>query len=123
MDFSQFFMYLAYMNLSKAQLNQKLLHIEAAYIEFLPHVKFALIVMVFTKILFYVRVYKDYGYIVSMLFMTIKDLIPFFNGFAVSLIFFALCCSVLEQSPDDDYDDLKGGNDRTFSLLLLQQYR
>lgn len=124
MDFSQFFLYITYMNLSLAKLNQKPNQIEQAVnIEFLPHVKFALIVMVFAKILFYVRVYKDYGFIVSMLFLTIKKLAPFFYGFAVSLLFFALCSSVLEQKIDDDYDDLDGGDDHMFSLLLLQMYR
>ena len=58
--------------------------------------------MLFLKIMFFLRIFEQYGFLVAMVFLTLLDLIPFIAGFIISIVFFALCFHVLGADVDDE---------------------
>lgn len=78
----------------------------------------------FIKVLFFVRIFQEYGFLVQMIILTLIDLIPFLLGFTVSLIFFALCFCVLETGIEEEIQDVTGpGFNGPFGFWMLQVYR
>ena len=61
----------------------------------------------FFKILYFIRIYDDYGFLVQMVGETVKKVIPFTTFFLLWIAFFAVCFRVLRVEIDDeDYPDM-----------------
>ena len=112
-DFSQFWAFVAYCQnfpASEPELLKK-------------QIEFLLIVLAFMKILFFIRIFDDYSFLVQMIILTIIDLIPFTASFVLSLWFFSLCFIVLGTEPDEEIAEVSGPGFNQFGLFILQAYR
>jgi hypothetical protein len=58
-----------------------------------------------------------------MVILTIKDLMPFFASFMISMIFFAICFFVLNAEIDPEIEQSQGPLLSFFGLTCLQVYR
>ena len=58
-----------------------------------------------------------------MVILTIKDLVPFFFSFIISMVFFAMCFYVLNAEIDEEIEGSKGPLLTFFGLTMLQVYR
>ena len=62
-----------------------------------------LVMQSFLKILFFMKIFEDYGFLVQMIFLSIMDLGPFLAFFSLWVLFFVIEFKVLkmEYEPDD----------------------
>lgn len=66
------------------------------------------VTMSFAKILGYLRIYESYGFLVKMVALTFRDLIPFTIFFLLFIVFFASLYIVLKLDLDEEvYVDVK----------------
>ena len=116
-DFSQFWLYLFFYYVKFADS-------QTSVDDFLPHIHCSIIVLAFIKVLFFVRIFQEYGFLVQMIILTLGDLVPFQLGFTVSLVFFALCFCVLGTGIEEEIEEVTGpGFNGPFGFWLLQVYR
>lgn len=117
-DFSQFLVFvLIYVIESPVSISFK---DEAT--KYIAHIRFLMVVLTFVKILFFVRIFKDYGFLVQMLIQTFIDLIPFFGSFVIMLVFFSISLATLRMEVDDEINDVQGPGFNYFGKVLLQVY-
>ena len=72
---------------------------------FIPELKLLLIVMAFIKLLFFIRIFEEFGFLVQMIIFCVIDLIPFILSYALFLIIFSICYAVLEMEIDPEVDE------------------
>ena len=75
----------------------------------------------FFKVLFFIRIYADYGFLVQMVGMTIVQVIPFTLFFIMWITFFTVCYQTLKveiSSADEDYPNVF-----SFMQYFLMTYR
>lgn len=61
-----------------------------------------IVTLSFIKLLSYIRIYDDFGFLISMIMFCIKDLMPFLVSFVIFLLVFTVCFIVLNVSQDAD---------------------
>ena len=71
------------------------------------------------KIMYFVRIYEDYGFLVQMVILTIKDLQQFLHALIFAIFFFAICFMVLETDIDDEIQHVTGPGFNHFGLIFL----
>lgn len=74
------------------------------------------------KVLFFIRVFEAFGFLVQMLQLTISKLIPFFISFLVFVIYFAVSFYVLEGEVDPELEEYEGFFNK-FTLIWISVYR
>ena len=62
---------------------------------FFPELKLINIILAFMKILFFIRIYEKFGFLVQMIVSCIVALVPFMMAFIVFVLVFAVCYIVL----------------------------
>lgn len=88
---------------------------------YFPELKLVNIILTFLKLLFFVRIFEDYGFLVQMIILCMQDLVPFFMTYLLFLNFFSMCFVVLNCDIDGEIEStpiLSG-----YELMLLQVYR
>ena len=88
---------------------------------YFPELKLVNIILTFLKLLFFVRIFEDYGFLVQMIILCMQDLVPFFMTYLLFLNFFAMCFVVLNCDIDEDVADTPILS--RYQLMLLQVYR
>jgi len=87
----------------------------------MPEIKLVLVVMAFVKILFFVRIFKSYAFLVQMIWACLMDLVPFIVSFISFLLVFSVCYNVLDMEIDPEVAEARGI--QTFEKLVLQTFR
>lgn len=121
-DFSQIWCYLAFFYIRYMQVEHSK-DLNMTLLNFLPHLKYMILFLSFIKIMYFVRIYQEYGFLVQMVILTIEDLVPFLHALIFSIFFFAICFFVLEIDIDDDIKDVTGPGFNMYGLIFLQTYR
>lgn len=83
--------------------------------------KLLLNVLMFIKLLFYIRIFERFGFLIEMIHATVFDLIPFISCFITFLCFFSFSFICLNSEIDPDVDDAQyiGYTQKT----ILQAFR
>ena len=71
---------------------------------FIPELKVLIMTTGFIKLLFFIRIFESYGFLVQMIFYCISDLIPFIIAWLTFLIIFSICFIVLKMEIDEEVD-------------------
>jgi hypothetical protein len=71
----------------------------------MPEVKFLLILLAFMKLLFFVRIFEDYGFLVQMILLCVLDLVPFIISYLIFLFVFTMCFTVLKMEIDPEVNE------------------
>jgi hypothetical protein len=88
---------------------------------FFPELKLLNIILAFMKILFFIRIYEKFGFLVQMILSCVNELIPFIISYIVFLLLFSVCFVVLEMEIDPEVDEAKGLT--YFQKTVLQTFR
>ena len=78
-----------------------------------------LILQVFMKLLFFMKVFADYGFLVQMIGLSILDLGPFLAFFSLWVLFFTIEFKVLQW----EYEDKDYANLNSFTQMLIVSFR
>jgi hypothetical protein len=70
--------------------------------QYMPEAKLLLIILAFFKLLFFIRIFEEYGFLVQMIFLCVVDLIPFIMSYLIFLIVFSVCFVVLKMEIDPE---------------------
>jgi len=65
-----------------------------------------LLTLTMIKLLFFVRIFEEYGFLVSMIQYCIADLIPFLVTYLLFLIITSMVYTVLKAEPDPETADI-----------------
>lgn len=87
---------------------------------FYKQLKLVNIILAFLKLMFFVRIFNEYGYLVQLIQYCIKDLIPFLSSYITLLLLFTICYVVLKLEIDEEVQ-VKGLN--YFFCTLLETFR
>ena len=60
------------------------------------------------KLLFFVRIFEDYGFLVQMILLCVLDLIPFIISYIIFLFIFTICFVVLKMEIDEEVAGAEG---------------
>ena len=88
---------------------------------YMPETKLVLIILAFMKLLFFVRIFEDYGFLVQMVLLCVLDLIPFIISYVIFLVIFTICFVVLKMEIDPEVADAQGMN--YTQKMFLQVFR
>ena len=88
---------------------------------FIPELKLLLIIMAFLKLLFFIRIFEAYGFLVQMISACVQDLIPFLMSYWIFMIVFSICFVVLNMEIDPEVAEADGLN--YFQKTILQTFR
>jgi hypothetical protein len=88
---------------------------------YFPELKLVNIVLTSLKVLFYIRIYPNFGFLVQMIILCMKDLLPFFMTYLLFLNFYSMCFVVLNCDIDGEIAETKVLG--YYALMLLQVYR
>ena len=66
----------------------------------MPELKFLLTILAFMKLMFFVRIFEAYGFLVQMIIYCIIDLIPFIMSYLMFIYAISLCFIVLRMEID-----------------------
>lgn len=91
------------------------------FYEYIPEIKYIVITLSFLKIIFFSRMIESLGFILRMIFICIKELIPFIICFFLFLILFTLLLIVLNNDIDEEVDPVEYLG--FFGKALLQTFR
>ena len=69
---------------------------------YMPETKMLLILLAFLKLLFFVRIFEEYGFLVQMIRLCVLDLIPFIMSYMIFLMVFTVCFVVLKMEIDPE---------------------
>jgi hypothetical protein len=75
---------------------------------YMPETKLVLIILSFMKLLFFVRIFEEYGFLVQMILLCVLDLIPFIVSYVLFLMIFTICFVVLKMEIDPEVADAQG---------------
>lgn len=70
--------------------------------------KFVIFIMAFAKILFFVRIFEKFGFLINMIKYTLIDLVPFMSSWVTLLCTFSTCFIVLQMEVDPEVDEAEG---------------
>lgn len=87
----------------------------------MPELKLLLIIIAFIKLLFFIRIFEDFGFLVQMILLCVYDLIPFIISYLIFLILFTVCFVVLDMEIDPEVEEAE--NMTYFQKMLLQTFR
>ena len=88
---------------------------------YMPETKLGLVILAFMKLLFFVRIFEDYGFLVQMIRLCVLDLIPFIISYIIFLLIFTICFVVLKMEIDPEVVDAQGMN--YSQKMFLQVFR
>lgn len=78
--------------------------------------KTLLVCLALNKIMYFLRIFDEYGFLVKMIGLTFSDMIPFSTFFFINVVFFMMLSQVLRLGLDDiAYPDING----IFGALLV----
>ena len=69
---------------------------------YMPELKLLLIILAFMKLLFFVRIFEQFGFLVQMIILCVVDLIPFIVSYLIFLALFSVCFVVLKMEIDPE---------------------
>lgn len=75
---------------------------------FYPELKLVNITLAFMKLLFFIRIYEQFGFLVSMIFSCVMALQNFIISYIVFLLVISVCYVVLQMEVDADVDEAQG---------------
>ena len=73
-----------------------------------PLLKLMIFVMAFAKILFFIRIFESFGFLINMIKYTLIDLVPFMTSWVTLLCTFSTCFIVLQMEVDPEVDEAEG---------------
>jgi len=85
---------------------------------FIPELKVLMMTTGFMKLLFFIRIFERYGFLVQMIFYCVSDLIPFIIAWLTFLIIFSICFIVLNMEIDEEVDGSAQGMNYFLKTLL-----
>ena len=88
---------------------------------FIPMLKLALVIASFMKLMYYMRIFEDFGFLIQMIIFCMKDLVPFIIFFAIFNFIFIICFSVIKMGIDPEVDEAPF--DSYFMKTALQAFR
>lgn len=99
----------------------------------IPELKVLLLLLAFLKLLFFIRVFEEYGFLVQMIMYCVRDLFPFMVAYFTLVLIFSICFTVLGTEIDAEVVDA-GTKDwvdgvfldyeqSEFQLMVLQVFR
>jgi hypothetical protein len=88
---------------------------------YMPEMKMLLILLSFLKLLFFVRIFEEYGFLVQMIRLCVSDLIPFIMSYMIFLMVFTVCFVVLKMEIDPEVKEVQ--NLTYFQMMFLQTFR
>ena len=91
------------------------------YTLYLAELRLMLVALTMIKLLFFVRIFEEYGFLVSMIQYCIIDLIPFLVTYMLFLTIFAMLYTVLRMEPDPETAGIQNTPD--FVIILLVAFR
>ena len=115
-DFTQFWVFLII-----TILNQQDIEDDQNYTLYLAELRLMLVALTMIKLLFFVRIFEEYGFLVSMIQYCIIDLIPFLVSYMLFLIIFSMLYTVLRMEPDPETAGIQNIPD--FIIILLVTFR
>jgi len=74
---------------------------------YMPETKMLLILLAFLKLLFFVRIFEEYGFLVQMIRLCVLDLIPFIMSYMIFLMVFTVCFVVLKMEIDPEVAEVE----------------
>ena len=89
---------------------------------FIPELKVLIMTTGFIKLLFFIRIFEKFGFLVQMIFYCVVDLGPFIIAWMAFLLIFSICFVVLKMEIDEEIEEGAQGLN-TFFKTLLQTYR
>jgi len=90
-------------------------------LSFFPLLKLFNILLAFTKMGFFVRIFEDYGFLVQMVIFVLQSLIPFNVVYLIFVLIFSICNVVLKLDIDEEVDEAQKLS--YFQKTLLQTFR
>ena len=72
---------------------------------FMPFINLALILASCLKLLYYMRIFEQYGFLIQMILFCLADLVPFIISFAVFNLIFIICFAVIGMEIDPEVDE------------------
>lgn len=69
---------------------------------YLSELRLILISLAMMKLLFFVRIFEDFGFLVSMIQFCLFDLVPFMATYVLFMIIFSMVYIVLSTEPDGE---------------------
>lgn len=84
---------------------------------YMPEAKMLLILLAFLKLLFFVRIFEEYGFLVQMIRLCVIDLIPFITSYMIFLMVFSVCFVVLKMEIDPEVAEVE--NLSYFQMMFL----
>ena len=91
----------------------------------IPELKVLLLLLAFLKLLFFIRVFEEYGFLVQMIMYCVRDLAPFMVAYFTLVLIFSICFTVLGTEIDAEVVDAgaDGYEQGEFQLMVLQVFR
>ena len=83
--------------------------------------KLCIVVLGFFKIMFFIRIFEEYGFFVQMIKLCLADLTPFMVCYFAFMYMFVICFSILDMEIDDEVAGAKGLSYEEY--VFLQVYR
>ena len=74
---------------------------------YMPEAKMLLILLAFLKLLFFVRIFEEYGFLVQMIRLCVSDLVPFIISYMIFLTVFTVCFVVLKMEIDPEVREVE----------------
>ena len=74
----------------------------------IPEMKLLIVLLAFTKVLFFIRIFERFGLLLNMMKYCLEDLIPFICCFITLLFVFSICFVVLNMEIDGEVDEAEG---------------
>jgi hypothetical protein len=74
-------------------------------LKFSTLLKLIIVLLMFSKLLFFIRIFERFGFLVEMIYNCLVDLIPFISCFITFLIFFSICLICLNTEIDSEVDE------------------
>ena len=88
---------------------------------YIPEIKLLLILLAFMKLLFFVRIFEEYGFLVQIIMSCCIDLIPFITFYMIALFMFSIIFVVLNMEIDVENNMLRHVG--FFQKMLMETFR
>lgn len=88
---------------------------------FMPEVRLVLVILSLIKLLFFLRVFEEYGFLIQIIMSCCIDLIPFITFYMIFLFMFSITFVVLEMEIDFENDQTEHMG--FFVKMLLETFR
>ena len=75
---------------------------------FFPELKLLIVILSFVKLMSYIRIFENFGFLVQMIIFCVRDLIPFLCFYFMCLFVFTISGQVLGMEPDSWADTAEG---------------